>query len=163
LHLIFAPKRPFRFKALSFVRKSCRPCGKSRQPDSIAACATLESDMLPNHAHPGGGINSRVHDRGRRTARAKNPRGRPTARQGNHPASAARQPRPPTRRQPRPRRGTNSIPGGRGRRRLKTDLQIPTSRRRFAQKAAAPGKSSLNSARLKDAAGETGPTANVPL
>jgi hypothetical protein len=27
------------------ARKSCRPCGKSRQWDSIAACAALESDM----------------------------------------------------------------------------------------------------------------------
>ena len=27
------------------ARKSCRPCGKSRQWDSIAACAALESDV----------------------------------------------------------------------------------------------------------------------
>ena len=30
---------------LDAVRFSCRRCGKSRQSDSIAACAALESDM----------------------------------------------------------------------------------------------------------------------
>jgi len=30
---------------MMFVQKSSRRCGKSRQSDSIAACAALESDM----------------------------------------------------------------------------------------------------------------------
>src|SRR3984893_9106309 len=34
-----------RHQKLFYVRNSCRPCGKSRQSDSLAACAALESDM----------------------------------------------------------------------------------------------------------------------
>jgi hypothetical protein len=71
----------------------------------------------------------RVHYRGRRTARAKNPRGGETARHRNHPANAAGQPRPPTRRQPRPRRGTLGADFCRQRRRGKSSLFIAPERR----------------------------------
>jgi hypothetical protein len=45
LPLYSAPEKLFFIKGLFRVRISCRRCGKSRQPDSIAACAALESDM----------------------------------------------------------------------------------------------------------------------
>ena len=49
LHLIFAQRNYSIFNRMTFQQNSCRPCGKSRQSDSIAACAALE---CPGNAIP---------------------------------------------------------------------------------------------------------------